>query len=89
MWGMVGKKKEQRGLVRNVQWPSALDVGVHCIYHTHLSMEMRWKMLVMGDRGEGRIGKRSHAATEKEDSLRTGEESQRKEHLIPERQRYL
>lgn len=48
----------------------------------------------MGGRGKGRAGKGPHAATGKEDSLRTGgstveEESQEKEDLKADRRRYL
>ena len=68
------------------------DMGVHHIHRTHLSMEKRWKMLAMEDIGEGRKGKRSHTATEKEDSFRTGgsteEETSHEDNLIVDKMRY-
>lgn len=67
--------------VRHARRPSALDVGVHCINHTHLSMEKRWEMVVM----EVRVHKRSHT----EGKSTVGEESQEKEHLVADRRRYL
>lgn len=67
--------------------PSAFDVGVHCINHTHLSMEKRWKMM----RWEGRTRKRSHAVCE-EDSLGTEgstvEKESQEEHLNADRRKY-
>lgn len=92
VFGRWHRRRRNKEAGENVQQPSAVWCGCYlCIYHSHLSMEMRWKMQEMGDTGEGRAGRRSPAATDREDSLSTEEEeeeeSQEWTHLIPKERR--